>query len=380
MFYVKRTIREKFLKSLVPNKVLLLLGARRVGKTEFLNHLVTDLKESILLLNGEDLQTVDLLKERSIANYKRVLDAYDILIIDEAQKVPDIGNILKLIVDEIKSIKIIATGSSAFDLSNKVGEPLTGRQITFRLFPIAQMELSPKESHIQTMADLEERLVFGTYPELLQINNREDKMTYLNNLISSYLYRDILEHENLKKANKLIDLLRLIAFQVGQEVSLENTAKTLGISKNTVERYLDLLSKVFVIYELRGFSRSLKSEITKMSKWYFFDNGIRNALIASFNPLNLRNDIGQLWENYLFAERIKFQTYTNLYSNNYFWRTYEQQEIDWVEEREGNLFGFELKWKGKTSQKPPPKWIKTYPEAHFKLIDSSNYLDWILPG
>ena len=377
MKYIERVISDRFLKSMIPNKVLVLLGPRRVGKTSFLKHLTTTIKEPILQLNGEDIATVEVLKQRTVENYKRLMGKNAILIIDEAQKIPNIGLILKLIVDEIDGIKVIVTGSSMFDLTNQLGEPLTGRKITFQLYPIAQMEYQKEENLVKTKSNLEERLIYGSYPELLQYSSNEEKTAYLRELVSSYLLKDILEHDGIRNSGKMIDLLRLIAFQIGKEVSLDELAKQLGISRNTVERYLDLLSKVFVIYKLQGFSRNLHKEVTKSHKWYFYDNGIRNALIANFNPFNLRNDIGELWENYLLSERIKHQQYNGMVVNNYFWRTYQQQEIDWVEERGGEIFAYELKWKTDKKVKIPSAWKEAYPDSKFEVMSSDNYLDWI---
>jgi len=377
MKYIERVISDRFLKSMIPNKVLVLLGPRRVGKTSFLKHLTTTIKEPILQLNGEDIATVEVLKQRTVENYKRLMGKNAILIIDEVQKIPNIGLILKLIVDEIDGIKVIVTGSSMFDLTNQLGEPLTGRKITFQLYPFSQMEYIVDENLIQTKSNLEERLIYGSYPELLHYSSNEEKGAYLRELVNSYLLKDILEHDGIRNSGKMIDLLRLIAFQIGKEVSLDELAKQLGISRNTVERYLDLLSKVFVIYKLQGFSRNLRKEVTKSHKWYFYDNGIRNALIANFNPFNLRNDIGELWENYLLSERIKHQQYNGMVVNNYFWRTYQQQEIDWVEERGGEIFAYELKWKIDKKVKIPSAWKEAYSDSKFEVMSSDNYLDWI---
>ncbi len=377
MNHVKRALEERIIKALKPNKVLVLLGARRIGKTVLLKEILKKINEPYLLLNGEDLDTVETLKRRSVANYKNILAGKKLLLIDEAQKIPDIGNILKLMVDEIKGIKIIVTGSSTFDLTNRLGEPLTGRKITFQMFPLAQMEIAAGENPISTRANLEERLIFGSYPELLQMESAEDKTAYLKDLVNSYLLKDILAFENIRNSSKLINLLKLLAFQVGKEVSMHELGRQLEMSKNTVERYLDLLSNVFVIYKLPGFSRNLRKEISKSSKWYFYDNGIRNVLISNLNPLVLRNDIGELWENYLLSERIKFQNYSGMLVSNYFWRTYHQQEIDWVEERGGKLYAYEIKWKADKKIKGPSAWTEGYPKEKFEIITSQNYLEWI---
>lgn len=375
---IPRAIKSSFLKKIKPNKVMIILGARRTGKTSFLKELMKDgFKESVLELNGEDQSATELLKTRSIENYKSLIGKNKLLIIDEAQKIPDIGQVLKLMVDHIDGLKIIVTGSSVFDLSNKLGEPLTGRKYTFYMFPLAQMEFSKQENIIETKGKLEDRLIYGSYPELVHFSGSAEKAVCLKELVSSYLLKDILEFDGIKNSDKMLSLLRLIAFQTGKEVSLEELGNQLRLSRNTVERYLDLLSKVFVVYKISGFSRNLRNEITKTARWYFFDNGIRNALIANFNPLSLRNDTGELWENYVISERIKYQTYNDMISNNYFWRTYQQQEIDWIEEREGKLFAYEIKWNSTKKVKVPSSWKQAYPESTYEVITPENYLNWI---
>ena len=379
MNFLKRGIETLFSKKVLPNKVLILLGARRVGKTAFIkNYLATILAVDYLQLNGEDIQDADLLKERSVANYKRLLNKVKLLVIDEAQNIPDIGLILKLIVDSIDEIKVIVTGSSVFDLSNKLGEPLVGRKNTIYLFPLAQMEFAKYENFKETTQKLEERLLFGSYPELEQYPDWNDKINYLKEIVNSYLLKDILVYEGIKQSSKILDLLKLIAFQLGQEVSLQELARQLGISKNTVESYLDLLAKVFVIYKVPGFSRNLRKEITKSNRWYFYDNGIRNAIIANFSRLDSRTDVGALWENYLASERIKNQNYDQKSVSNYFWRTYDQQELDWLEEDNGILLGYEFKWNENRKAKIPTAFAKAYPEASFEVINKQNYLDFIM--
>ena len=376
--YLKRALFQDFGKKVLPNKVLILLGARRVGKTELLkNYLHTIPDGSYLQLNGEDINDANLLKERSVANYKRLLHNIDVLVIDEAQTIPEIGLILKLIVDSIDGIKVIATGSSIFDLNNNLGEPLVGRKNTLYLFPLAQMEYSQNENYKQTTEKLEERLLFGSYPELLQYPDWEEKKEYLYEIINSYLLKDILVFEGIKHADKIYDLLRLIAHQLGKEVSLQELANQLQMSKNTVANYLDLLSKVFIIFKVEGFSRNLRKEIVKSSRWYFYDNGIRNGIINNFNRLDSRTDVGDLWENYLAVERVKKQNYLKTKTNNYFWRTYDQQELDWLEEKGDALAGFEFKWSETKKSKVPAAFAKGYPDATFEVINRSNYLDFI---
>lgn len=378
MKYLKRAITENILKKLQPNKVIIVFGARRVGKTVLVKEILQRLNEPVLILNGEDINVHDKLARRSIENYKQLIGSYSVLYIDEAQKIPDIGKKLKLMVDEIEGLKIIVSGSSALDISKEAGEPLTGRKYSFNLYALSENEYNQVENSLTKSENLKERLIFGNYPELLQLANRSDKIDYLNEMVSSYLLKDILIYENIKNSQTIFNLLRLIAFQISAEVSLQELGKQLGISKNTVEKYLDLLAKVFILHKVEGFSRNLRKEITKNARWYFLDNGIRNAVISNFNAIESRNDIGQLWENYIISERIKYQAYNKVSSNNYFWRTYEQQEIDWVEERGGELFGYEMKWK-EDKVKVPTQWKDAYPDASFQVINNSNFEEWLKP-
>ena len=376
MIYLVRELSNLILNKLQPNKVVILSGARRVGKTMLVKEILANVNEPILMLNGDDINVHDKLSIRSIENYKQILGTYKLLYIDEAQKIPEIGLKLKLMIDEIEGLRIIISGSSSFDIHKNAGEPLTGRKYTFTLYTLSENEYTQIENNINKMDKVRERLVFGNYPELLHLPDRQDKVDYLNEMISSYLLKDILVYEHIKNSQKIFNLLRLIAFQIGGEVSLQELGIQLGISKNTVEKYLDLLSKVFILHKVEGFSRNLRKEITKNSRWYFLDNGIRNAVIANFNPLQARNDIGALWENYMISERLKYQEYRRISSNNYFWRTYEQQEIDWVEERDGSLFGYEFKWK-EEKVKIPTQWKSAYPDASFELININNFSEWL---
>ncbi len=376
MIYLVRELSNLILKKLQPNKVVILYGARRVGKTMLVNEILAKVNETILRLNGDDINVHDKLSIRSIENYKQILGTYKLLYIDEAQKIPEIGLKLKLMIDEIEGLRIIISGSSSFDIHKNAGEPLTGRKYTFTLYTLSENEYTQIENNINKMDKVRERLIFGNYPELLHLPDRQDKVDYLNEMISSYLLKDILVYEHIKNSQKIFNLLRLIAFQIGGEVSLQELGIQLGISKNTVEKYLDLLSKVFILHKVEGFSRNLRKEITKNSRWYFLDNGIRNAVIANFNPLQARNDIGALWENFMISERLKYQEYRRISSNNYFWRTYEQQEIDWVEERDGSLFGYEFKWK-EEKVKIPTQWKSAYPDASFELININNFSEWL---
>ena len=374
---IERAYQSMINKKLKPNKVLVLLGARRVGKTQLVNEIIKNANEKVLALNGDDMETHNLLAMQSTANYKRVLGDCKFLVIDEAQEIPNIGKKLKLMVDTIPGLKVLITGSSAFEINNQIGEPLVGRTTTLHIYPLAQMEFAKKENYSDTKNNLEERLIFGSYPELLHINSKGDKINYLKEIVNNQLLRDILAFEGIKKRDKIIALLQIIAFRVGNEVSLESIGRELQISKNTVEKYLDLFSKVFIIYSVTGFSRNRDNEITKMKKWYFVDNGIRNAIINSFEPTNMRDDVGKLWEGYLNAERIKMLAYKEMFVSQYFWRTHTQQEIDRIEEANGKISGFEYKW-GKADAKAPTEFSKSYPDANFQTVNQDNYLDFIV--
>lgn len=370
-----RILENKMRLNLEKQKASLLLGARRVGKTLLLQSIYEKNLSRTLLLNGEDQDVHTLLAERTIGNYKRLLQGFSILIIDEAQFIPDIGRKAKLMIDEIKPLHIILTGSSAFHIQ-QLGEPLTGRTISYTLYPVAQAELTANENLLQTKQNLEERLIYGSYPEVLSFTTLQQKQQYLAELINTYLLKDILVFEDVRNPQKLKDLLGLLAFQVGSEVSLDELGKQLGMSKNTVERYLDLLCKVFVLYKRSGFSRNLRKEIVKTSRWYFTDNGVRNAIINNFSPLAVRQDIGMLWENYALGERQKRNDYSDYLVNPYFWRTYDQQEIDLIEVKDDSIAGYELKWK-EDKVKKPVAFGKAYPDASFNVISKDNYLEWI---
>ncbi|MEM7009167.1 MAG: ATP-binding protein [Thermodesulfobacteriota bacterium] len=372
-----RTIKQQILKRLVPNKVIVLLGPRRVGKTVLINQLLEKTSEPYMLLNGENIDVRKRLEYRSTQNYRNLLGSKRFLIIDEAQKIPEVGQILKLMVDEIEGLKVLVTGSSAFDINKYTGEPLTGRKKTFNLFALSEKELEQTEDEIDRPANLRQRLIYGNYPELIHLVDSEDKTDYLKELVSSYLLKDILEFENIKNSDKIFDLLRLIAFQIGSEVSNTELGQQLSMSKNTVDKYLDLLSKVYILHSVGAFSRNLRKEIVKAKRWYFYDNGIRNILIGNMNPIEIRNDIGQLWENYVISERLKYQSYSRMLVYNYFWRTYDQQEIDWIEDREGILHAYEIKWNPLRKVKQPAAWKSTYKNSTFEVINNGNYHEWI---
>jgi len=358
------------------NKVIVLTGARRVGKTFILNKIKSDFDGKSLFMNGEDLDVIELITDRRVSSFQRWVSGIDLLIVDEAQAIPEVGKSLKLLIDSFPHLTILASGSSAFELSNQTGEPLVGRQINFQLFPLAQLELSSSESFLETRERLGNRLVFGCYPDVLQLLNNDEQTSYLKELVNAYLLKDILMYEQVRYSHKMLQLLQLVAHQVGQEVSLDELAKSLQLDRSTVERYLDLFSKVFIIFRISGYSRNLRKEVTKSAKWYFFDNGIRNALINNFLPVNQRQDIGALWENYLVAERMKYNSYNNQYPFTHFWRTYDQQELDWLEVKNEQLNAYEFKWTdGKI--KFPKAFVDAYPAANTHWINRENYIDFV---
>ena len=372
-----RNYDNKLSGLLKPGKALLIYGPRRVGKTFLVKRFLSTYEGRYYSGVGEDMTLRGLIGSQDVQRIISSFKGYSLVFIDEAQKIPDIALGLKIMVDHLPDLVIIASGSSSFQLSSQLGEPLTGRYFPLFLFPLAIKELYEQFGGMYIHEHLEEFLIFGTYPEVMLMDNRLDKQEYLLNLRDSYLFKDILELENIRNADKLTDLLKLLAFQIGHEVSLNELGNTLGLAKQTVERYLDLLEKAFVIKKVRGFSRNLRSEISKSSRYYFLDNGIRNALINNFNYISSRNDIGMLWENFLFLERIKKCHYSRIFTNVYFWRTYNREEIDLVEEREGQLWGYEFKW-GSKRPKPPESWLETYKDAHFECISRENFLDFIV--
>lgn len=376
MVHYNRFYESEIHEMLRPGKVLVIYGPRQVGKTTLIKTFLKKFDGKYYLGSGEDMLLREIMESESIERIKNAFSGYNLIVIDEAQKIHNIGLGLKMLVDHLPEIPVIASGSSSFELSTKIGEPLTGRQRQITMFPVAALELTEMFGPMRTMEMKEQFMVYGSYPEILVESNDAGRRELLISLRDSYLFKDILELENIKNSRKLSDLLKLIAFQVGREVSLNELSNSLGIAKQTVARYLDLLEKTFIIKQVRGFSRNLRKEVTKTCRYYFWDNGIRNAIINNFNRLDTRDDIGMLWENYLFIERIKKQAYHRIFADNYFWRTYDRQEIDLVEERDGRLFGFEFKW-GNKKVRPPRLWLDTYDNAEFMVINQENYLSFI---
>lgn len=365
--------------NITPKRVLVVYGPRRVGKTtmlqSYLNEPETRKKYSRIFSSTGDDFTLRKLFQSEIR--KDILDfagSYDLIAIDEAQFIPSIGLGAKMIIDEFPEKVVILTGSSSFDLSKKVGEPLTGRHFTLRLFPISQKEISLSSFELKN--NLSDFLIYGSYPEVLLEENGQKKEKILTELISSYLFKDALVLDKIHSPDLLLDIVKCLAFQVGGEVSLNEIAQTVKTDLKTVGRYLDLLEKMFIIKKVRGLSRNLRNEISKKAKYYFLDNGIRNAAIGQFNELNMRNDIGAIWENFIFMEMIKQSNISDAPDTFYFWRTYAGQEIDIIKESSGKLFAYEVKWKGGKT-KPSKDFTEHYKNAEFQVIDKENYLEFI---
>ncbi|MFZ2976074.1 MAG: ATP-binding protein [Candidatus Moraniibacteriota bacterium] len=368
-------IYDEIEKMLEPNQVLVIYGPRQVGKTTLVKNFLARTQLKWRYENGDNTRIQEL-GSADFETIKEFAKGYDVIAFDEAQRIPNIGMVLKIIVDNIPGIRLIATGSSSFELAGQIGEPLTGRKQTLSLFPISQLELKKTLNNFDLKEKLEQQLIYGNYPKVMTRATNDLKRKMAEEIAHSYLLKDILELEKVKSSKILLDLLRLLAFQIGNEVSLSELAQKVGINTKTVARYLDLFEKSFVLLNVRGYSGNLRDEITQKSKYYFYDNGIRNAIIANFNELPLRNDIGALWENFVFMERLKKRSYEDISANVYFWRTWQQQEVDIVEEREGKLFGYEIKYSDKNT-KAPSQWKENYPTASFEVITKENYLDFI---
>jgi predicted AAA+ superfamily ATPase len=358
-------------------KVLVLYGPRRVGKTTLLESFLKETSLKFRFDSGDNIRVRNVLGSSDFEIILDYVSGYELIAIDEAQMVPGIGTGLKIIVDQAKNMSVIATGSSSFELAQQIGEPLTGRKETVTLYPISQKELSTEYNRHELKNKLKEFLIFGSYPEVIMEKTRQKKIKALTEIADSYLLKDVLSMERVKSPKTLLHLLKLLSFQVGNLVSMNELSGQLSVDIKTVARYLDLLEKSFVIKPVSGFSRNLRKEIAKKVKYYFLDNGIRNAVIMQFNDLEDRNDAGQLWENFIYCERLKKLSYENIHGYTYFWRTYDGKEIDLVEEREGKLFGYEIKW-SKGSAYPPKEWQATYSNAEYKIINRDNYLDFVL--
>ena len=379
---IERVIYHDILKSLKEEDfVIVIYGPRQSGKTTLLGSIKNSVGQA-LMLNGDNARVQEVLSSRDPTAIRTYLGANKLVFIDEAQRIQDIGINLKIIKDQMPDLKIIATGSSSFELASKINEPLTGRKRVFMLYPLWAFELSSGKGSNFLPDNLENLLRFGSYPKVVSLESENAKIRYLQEIVQAGLYKDILELEEVKNPKMLREILSLLAFQIGNEVSYNELASSLGVSIELIKRYLDLLEKAFIIIRVGGFSRNLRKEITANSRYYFVDIGVRNTIIRNYNPLSIRDDVGMLWENFLAMERIKKQLYTNIFTNNYFWRTWGGQEVDWVEEREGKLFGYEFKWATQKAKKvkAPKDFINTYGSSFFEAISKHNYLDFVLPS
>ena len=370
---ITRDLIELIQKRINDKKVIILLGPRQVGKTTLLKqHFST---QNTLWLNGDDSDTRNQLSNQTTTWLKQTIAKHDRVIIDEAQRIENIGLTLKIIHDNIPEVKVIATGSSSFELANKINEPLTGRKWEFNLWPISMGEMIKHHSLLEETRLLDHRLVYGWYPDV--INNPGDEKEILNTLSDSYLYKDILTWENIKKPQKLELLVQALAFQIGQQVSYNELGQITGLDNQTVEKYISLLERAFIVFRLPSLSRNLRNELKKSRKVYFYDVGIRNAVIKNWNPVSLRQDVGSLWENFLIVERLKHKTYNSIYSNDYFWRTNAQQEIDFIEDYDGVLHAYEFKWSEKKKGRFSKSFTQAYPDHELLTVNKKNYLEFI---
>lgn len=374
---INRLTAERIKAAAKSKKIVILMGARQVGKTTLLKSLFQN-SESTLWLNGDELDIQNLFANLSADRFKAYLGKNKILVIDEAQRIEDIGLRLKVLADSLNDIQIFATGSSSFDLANRVNEPLTGRKREFQLFPLSFKELTSNSDLLTEKRMIPHRLIFGSYPEVVMSHGNEIEI--LKELSQSYLYKDILSFEKIRHSDKLIKLLQALAWQVGSQVSYNELAQICSIDSKTVEHYITILEQAFIIFRLGTFSRNLRNELKNNRKIYFYDNGIRNVIIANFSAVENRNDTGALWENYLISERIKKNSYDGIMANTAFWRTKEQQEIDYLEERDGNLYAYEFKWSEAAAKKTrvPLTFFRAYPDAKFSVITPQNVEDFLL--
>ncbi|MCF8379032.1 MAG: ATP-binding protein [Bacteroidales bacterium] len=372
---IPRIIEEDIKKKLFTSKAIIIYGARQTGKTTLVRHIVNNISQEYLWLSGDDINVREQLSIHSVVHLKALFGKYKLVVIDEAQYVRNIGLTLKLITDNLPDIQVIATGSSAFELANALNEPLTGRKWEYYLYPFSYRELNNFYGIIDEKGLLSHRLIYGSYPEV--VTSQADKVEILNLLTSSYLYKDLFIHEQVKKPQILEKLVRALAFQVGSEVSYNELAKTIGADFQTVERYIDLLEKAYIVFRHYSLSRNLRNEIKKGRKIYFYDNGIRNAVIGNLLPVSSRNDIGALWENYVVSERLKYLSYNRIYNKQYFWRTHAQQEIDYIEEWQGKIFAYEIKWNPKAKVRFPKSFITAYPDHVLSKITPDTIAEFL---
>ena len=372
---IKRHLESEIEKDFFKGKAIILLGARQVGKTTLMKEICKN-KDEVLWLDADDPDTQLLFENPTSTRLRTIIGSHKILVVDEAQRIKDIGIKLKLISDQIKDVQLVATGSSSFELANQINEPLTGRKWEYQLYPISYSEMVSHHGLLEEMRMVPHRMVYGYYPEV--VTNTGNEKRVLREIYNSYLYKDILKFDQIKKPEKVTKLLQALAFQIGNEVSYHELSKTVGLDNQTVEKYIDILEKAYIIFRLTAFSRNARKEIVKGRKIYFVDNGIRNAVIANFKLPELRQDIGALWENYLVSERFKFLKYNDIWANSYFWRTYDQQEIDYLEEREGKMFAYEFKWSPKQKARLPKTFSNAYPGNQFKVINQGNFEEFIM--
>lgn len=372
---INRLIMPNILTRLSDEKAIILLGARQIGKSTLLLQLESELEAPVLWLNADEADVRELLKNVTSTKLKAIIGSAKTLIIDEAQRIENIGLCIKLIIDALKDVKVIATGSSAFDLANKINEPLTGRKWEYHLYPFSFAEMVNHTNLLQEKRLLDHRLVYGYYPDI--VNHPGDEQQRLKQLVDSYLYKDILIWERILKPERLEKLLQALAFQVGNEISYNELAQITSLDNETVEKYIQILENAYIIFRVSALSRNLRNELKKSRKIYFYDNGLRNAVINSFNPIGLRNDVGALWENFLMSERLKYLSYSQNYHLKYFWRTHSQQEIDYVEEKDGSFYAYEFKWNSKAKTKFPKSFIDAYAPAETKIINSTNFEEFL---
>jgi predicted AAA+ superfamily ATPase len=376
---VQRYLKEPIESRLVgdKNKIVILYGARQTGKTTLATNILDASGKRVITVNADQQKYVDVLSSKDARKLKGLIGNNEILFIDEAQRIPNIGINLKIIHEELPDLRVFITGSSSINIASRVSEALTGRKFVFSLYPLSLKELNYHYSPFEIDDMLEELLIYGTYPEVFTEQGHHEKTLILEELGSSYLYKDIFELTGIRNKRKLLDLLRLLALQIGSEVSIHELSQQLNLSREAVNHYLYLLEQSFVIFRLSGFSRNLRKEISKMDKFYFYDNGIRNMLINNYNPKPYRNDLGELWENFVLAERQKYLSYLQIPVNNYFWRVYTGGEIDYIEEHSGSLWGYEIKL-NKSKAKAPKTWTDTYPGSSFEVINRENYQQFLI--
>jgi uncharacterized protein len=367
---ITRQIKEIIQEKLFQKKAIIVIGPRQTGKTTLLKEILSQSSEKTIILNCDDPVTRDMLTNASLVTLQQIVGDNKIVFIDEAQRVVSIGLTLKLIHDNIDT-QLLVSGSSSFEIANNINEPLTGRKWEFQLFPISWKELNDHDGYVNSMSQLETRLIYGMYPDV--INHLGNEKETLQELTNSFLYKDLLQFEGVRKPELLNKILKAIAFQVGSEVSLNEVANLVQTDKNTVGKYIDLLEKVFVIFRLPSLRRNMRNEIGTKKKIYFYDNGIRNALIGNFNPLEFRTDVGALWENFIVSERMKKNSYQRNFCASYFWRTLQQQEIDYIEDVNGKLYAFEFKWNQTKKVKMPKQFIENYPDTVFNIISKQNF-------